>query len=55
SGIRLPAGARITAAITVRAPDGAKPGDDFRFDVLQRRNGEIVGGSTYAVAVFDKS
>ncbi len=55
SGVRLPALGRLTAAITVRAPDGAKPGDQFRFDVLQRRQGRIVGGSTYVVSVFDAS
>jgi hypothetical protein len=54
SGIRLPAGGHITAAITVRAPEGAKPGDLFRFDVLQRRKGKVVGGSTYALAVYDQ-
>jgi len=53
AGIRIPGGGHITAAITVRAPDGAKPGDQFRFDVLQRRKGKVVGGSTYALAVFE--
>jgi hypothetical protein len=38
----------------VRAPDGAKPGDQFRFDVLQRRQGTVAGGSTYALAVFEQ-
>ena len=52
SGIRIAGGAHITAAITVRAPDGAKPGDQFRFDVIQRRKGKVVGGSTYVLAVF---
>ena len=55
SGIRIPGGGHITAAIAMRAPDGAKPGDQFRFDVLQRRKGKIVGGSTYALAVFERS
>lgn len=54
SGIRLPAGGHITAAITVLVPDGAKPGDQFRFDVLQRREGHVVGGSTYVLAVFER-
>jgi hypothetical protein len=54
SGIRLPADGHITAAITVGAPDGAKPGDQFRFDVLQRRRGQVAGGSTYALAVFEQ-
>jgi hypothetical protein len=54
SGIRLPATGRLTAVITVRAPDGAKPGDQFRFDVLQRRQGVVVGGSTYTLVVFER-
>lgn len=53
SGIRLPSGDHITAAIMLRAPEGAVPGDTFRFDVLQRRSGQVVGGSTYALAVFE--
>ncbi len=53
SGVRLAQGRRLTAAITVCAPDGAKPGDHFRFDVLQRRGTRIIGGSTYVVSVFD--
>jgi hypothetical protein len=55
SGIRVGALGHLTAAMTVRVPDGAKPGDQSRFDVLQRRNGKIVGGSTYVVSVFDAS
>ncbi len=54
SGVRLPALHRITAAITIRAPDYAKPGDQFRFEVLQRQRGLIVGGSTYVISVFDR-
>jgi hypothetical protein len=36
------------------APDKARPGDEFRLDVLQRQKGQIVGGSTYVLAVFDR-
>jgi hypothetical protein len=54
SGIRIPGGGHITAAITMSAPDKARPGDEFRFDVLQRQKGRIVGGSTYVLAVFDR-
>lgn len=54
-GISLPGLGRLTAAITVRAPDEAKPGDNLRFDVMQRQQGRIVGGSTYIVSVFDAS
>jgi hypothetical protein len=53
SGIRLPAGGHTTAAITVRAPEDAKPGDQFRFDVLQRRAAKVMGGSTYVLSVFE--
>jgi hypothetical protein len=50
-GVEIEPGAPITAAITVEAPSTAAPGDSFRFDVLQRSNGAILGGSTYVIAV----
>jgi hypothetical protein len=50
SGIRIPYGERVTAAINVQAPADARPGDRFRFDVLQRMDGTVVGGSTYVLA-----
>jgi hypothetical protein len=53
SGIALKAGAAVTAAITLTAPESAKPGDTYEFDVIQRHRGKVVGGSTYVVAVFD--
>src|SRR5258705_8830947 len=53
SGIRLARGAHIPPAIAVHARDGSKPGDQFRFDVLQRRKGKVVGGSTYVLSVFE--
>jgi hypothetical protein len=51
-GLRIPAGSRVTAAVTVQPPATAKPGDSFRFDIIQRRSdGSIAGGSSYVLAV----
>lgn len=50
-GVELAPGKRITAAITIQAPADAHPGARFRFDVIQRGTGGIVGGSSYIVAV----
>jgi len=51
AGIRLPAAGRLTTAITVRAADDAKPGDQYRLDVIQRSGSQIVGGSSYILVV----
>jgi hypothetical protein len=51
AGVKIPAGGRITAAVAVQAPDAARPGDQYRLDILQMANGAIVGGSSYIVAV----
>jgi hypothetical protein len=50
-GVPIPAGGFITAALTVQAPAEARPGDRFRFDVLQKRGGVIAGGCSYVFAV----
>ena len=52
-GIPVRRGATLTAAITVVAPDDARPGDSFRFDVIQQHDSEIVGGSTYQLVVAE--
>ncbi|MEP7384448.1 MAG: hypothetical protein ABI910_22435, partial [Gemmatimonadota bacterium] len=52
-GVHLAAGGFITAAITFGMPPGAKPGDEFEFDVMQQHGRQVVGGSTYVVAVTD--
>jgi hypothetical protein len=50
--VAIPVGSYTTAAVTVQPPPGAKPGDRFRFDIIQRRSdGTIVGGSSYVLAV----
>jgi hypothetical protein len=51
SNVHLAPGARVTAAITVQAPDDAQPGDRYRLDVLQRSGGHVVGGSSYVLVV----
>jgi hypothetical protein len=51
SGVKLAPGGRITAAVTVQAPPESKPGDRFRFDIIQKSEGRIVGGSSYVFAV----
>jgi hypothetical protein len=53
--VAIPAGGYITAAVTVQAPADAQPGNRFRFDVMQKRDGEIVGGSTYVFVVIPES
>jgi hypothetical protein len=51
SGLKLAARGHVTAAFTVQAPAGAKPGDSYRLDVLQKIGGRVVGGSSYYLAV----
>jgi hypothetical protein len=50
-GLTIPGGEAIWTAITLRAPEDARPGDSFRFDVIQRAGRRIVGGSTYLLGV----
>jgi hypothetical protein len=49
--VEIEPGRPITAAVTVRPPPQARPGDRFRFDIVQRHHGRIAGGSSYIVAV----
>ncbi len=50
-GVHLPAGGSLAAAVTVQAPPTARPGDQFRFDILQKSDGRVLGGSSYVFAV----
>jgi hypothetical protein len=50
-GVALAPGASVTAVLAVSAPAKARIGDRFTFDVMQRRDGRIVGGSTYVLAL----
>jgi hypothetical protein len=50
-GLELEAMSSFTAAITLQTPTESVPGDRFRLDVIQRRGEEIVGGSSYVIAV----
>jgi hypothetical protein len=49
--VRIPARGSIPAAIVLRSPDGAKAGDRYRLDVMQRQGERVVGGSTYVIAI----
>jgi hypothetical protein len=42
---------RVRANVSLVLPNTVKPGDAFRFSVIQRRKGRIMGGSTYEVRV----
>jgi hypothetical protein len=47
--VLIPAHSRVRANVSLALPTSVKPGDAFRFSVIQRRRGGIVGGSTYEV------
>lgn len=51
SGVPIPAHGFVTAVVHLRAPEDAKPGDHYRFNILQRARGRIVGGSTYVYTI----
>jgi hypothetical protein len=51
SDVSIPARGSVTAAFTIQPPPGAKPKDRHRLDVIQRRAGRIVGGSSYIIAM----
>ncbi|WP_259384421.1 hypothetical protein [Bacillus thuringiensis] len=54
SGVRIPAGGKLTAALTLQVPKDAKLGDRFHFDVIQRSNDNIIGGSSYMIVVTEE-
>jgi len=49
--VLIPARSRIRANVFLALPNTVTPGDAFRFSVIQRRKGRIMGGSTYEVRV----
>jgi hypothetical protein len=49
--ILIPGFSRVTANVSLALPTNVKPGDAFRFSIIQRRKGRIMGGSTYEVRV----
>jgi hypothetical protein len=55
AGIKIHPERSITAALVVEVPSEAKPGDRFRFDVLQKHGENLIGGSTYFVAVMKRA
>lgn len=46
---------RATCAVTLAVPESARPGDTYRFDLVQRSGGRILGGGTYLVAVTGRA
>jgi hypothetical protein len=51
SGVRIPPGGYVTAVVNLRAPNDARPGDHYRFDIIQQDGDRIIGGSTYVYVV----
>lgn len=49
--VLIPARSRVRAHVSLVLPNTVRPGDAFRFSVIQRRKGRIMGGSTYEVRV----
>jgi hypothetical protein len=41
----------VTGAFAIEAPPGAVRLDRYRLDVVQKRAGRILGGSSYVVAI----
>jgi hypothetical protein len=50
-GVPIPGRGFVTAVVNLRAPDEARPGDHYRFNIVQRRAGALVGGSTYVYTI----
>jgi hypothetical protein len=51
SGVHIPARSAITGVFTLDTPPGAQKKDRYRLDVMQRRQGRILGGSSYVVTI----
>lgn len=49
--VLIAARSRVMARVSLALPNTVTPGDAFRFSVIQRRKGRIMGGSTYEVRV----
>lgn len=52
-GVHLSPGAKVTLGITVQPPPNAKPGANYRLDVIQREGDAIKGGSSYVIVVAE--
>jgi hypothetical protein len=49
--VLIPARSKVRAQVSLALPNTVRPGDEFRFSVIQRHKGRIMGGSTYMVRV----
>lgn len=54
-GVTLEPGTALSVPMVVAAPATARPGDHYEFTVMQRTGDQIIGGSTYVLAVYDAS
>lgn len=52
-GLRLEAGEMVPMAMTLCAPSKARPGERFMIDVVERQGGQVLGGSTFVLAVYE--
>ena len=55
NNVIIPSGKFITAVITIHVPKDVQPGDSYRMDVLLKRKTELIGGSTYIIAIPKKA
>lgn len=53
-GVTLNSQERIGAEIKVTVPPEAKPGDKYRFTIIQKHGERIVGGSTYEIRITNR-
>jgi hypothetical protein len=52
AGVQIPPRSGVLGAFALRSPSGAKKGDRYRLDVIQRRQGKVLGGSSYVIAII---
>ena len=51
TGVQIPPNGAVTAVFALSPPPGARKNDRYRLDVIQRRAGRILGGSSYVIAI----
>jgi len=49
--VQIPPNGAVTAVFALSPPPGARKNDRYRLDVIQRRAGRILGGSSYVIAI----
>jgi hypothetical protein len=51
SGVHIRSRDMVTGAFAIEPPPGAARQDRYRLDAIQRRGGQILGGSSYVIAI----